>query len=671
MRILKSKTFQSYLMLLVFLLLIEITFSLLNHTNIFNKSFINIVLLLNIFSIFIGYLTSLCKGKITFIINASLILIASIYAWIQLGFINYLGVFISSNTSSQFGAVSEYIGEFLKSLLPINYLIFIPFVLLIISLIIINNLKKKDPNRFSLKRKYTYQNIIIIIICLIGIITSSFTFNSLLDDEISDDSYQAISSKNLFLTTSNPSLYVKEYGILSYAFLDLNSKNIKIEDINFTNLAFNNELKETERSFDDTAWKTLIEEETNKVYNNLNNYYINNSITDKNEYTSLFEDKNLIVIMMESVNDIILNEEYFPNFYKLATSGWYFENNYSPRNSCATGNNEFSAMTGLYSIYNNCTSNTYLNNKYFTSIFNLFNNKGYYTNSMHDYTQGYYYRATIHPNMGSQEYYGVEKLGIEYSREYGKWASDEDFFTKYLEIMDEKGFDKPFMSFLTTVSSHQPYSISSPYGDMYLDMTNGTKYSMEIRRYLSKLKVVDNAIGILINGLEERNILDNTVIVLFGDHYPYGISLNTLGEIMDRSLDNYENEKVPLVIYNPSLENKTYNTYTSYLNLTPTLANLFNLDFDPRLYAGVDIFSEDYDNIVAFADSSWKNDKAFYNAMTGKINYYEDFEYTPEELKKINNKIYNKMNTSSIAIRYNYFDYLDKKLSSIKEREEY
>ena len=184
-------------------------------------------------------------------------------------------------------------------------------------------------------------------------------------------------------------------------------------------------------------------------------------------------------------------------------------------------------------------------------------------------------------------------------------------------------------------------------------------------------KLVDNAIGILINGLEERNILDNTVIVLFGDHYPYGISLNTLGEIMDRSLDNYENEKVPLVIYNPSLENKTYNTYTSYLNLTPTLANLFNLDFDPRLYAGVDIFSEDYDNIVAFADSSWKNDKAFYNAMTGKINYYEDFEYTPEELKKINNKIYNKMNTSSIAIRYNYFDYLDKKLSSIKEREEY
>ena len=88
---------------------------------------------------------------------------------------------------------------------------------------------------------------------------------------------------------------------------------------------------------------------------------------------ALFKDKNLIVVMMESVNDVIYNEEYFPNFYKLATEGWYFENNYSPRNSCATGNNEFSAMTGLYSIYNSCTSNVYVKNTYYEAIFNLFN----------------------------------------------------------------------------------------------------------------------------------------------------------------------------------------------------------------------------------------------------------------------------------------------------------
>ena len=124
---------------------------------------------------------------------------------------------------------------------------------------------------------------------------------------------------------------------------------------------------------------------------------------------------------MESVNEIIINPDLYPNFYKMYSEGIRFTNNYSPRNSCATGNNEFSAMTGLYSIQNNCTANIYRNNTYSTSIFNLFNAAGYKTTSMHDYTEYYYYRSTIHQNMGSMQYYGVEDLGIEYYNEYKNW----------------------------------------------------------------------------------------------------------------------------------------------------------------------------------------------------------------------------------------------------------
>ncbi len=82
----------------------------------------------------------------------------------------------------------------------------------------------------------------------------------------------------------------------------------------------------------------------------------------------MFEGKNVIVIMMESTNDIIIDKDLYPNFYKLYSEGISFKNNYSPRNSCATGNNEFSGMTGLYTIQNNCTANIFSNNTYFTSI---------------------------------------------------------------------------------------------------------------------------------------------------------------------------------------------------------------------------------------------------------------------------------------------------------------
>lgn len=669
MKIFRNRTIINYIVLTISLCLIEIIFRLISHTTVFNLAFIRSFLGISILTIILGYLNSLLKPRFNAILNCLIVFIAGIYVWIQLGFNAYIGVYMSANSSSQLGAVTDYIKDFLASITAIDYLVFIPFILLIILYLVYFKIIRHKLNH----KLFTYKYYKLVSTCLMLILlgASIGSYYLFLGDKFIEDDYQTITNKELFLTASNSGLCVREFGIIPFAFIDLKSKfinNDHIIDLTINTPPNNN--SESDRQFDDRAWQTLISEEKNKTYNTLNNYFINTNITNRNEMTGLFEDKNVIVIMMESVNDIIMNPEYFPNFYKMASEGWYFENNYSPRNSCATGNNEFSALTGLYSIYNNCTTNTYYNNKYFTAMFNLFNRKGYTTNSFHDYSDAYYYRTKYHPNMGSGHYYSAGRLGMKVYPYYGGWASDEELMEKYLGIIDTIKQDKPFMSYITTVSSHQPYTVSSPFGDMYLDMTKDTDYSMTIRRYLSKLKVVDNALGILLEGLEERGILDDTVIVMFGDHYPYGIPINTLKEVLTRDLTDYENEKVPLVIYNSQMESKKYSTYTSYLNLTPTLANLFNLDYDPRLYMGEDIFNKDYKNIVVFADTSWKNDLAYYDASTGKITYFTDFKYTASEIKNINQVISNEMRISTLAIKNNYFNYLDNKLTKIKERAE-
>ena len=69
----KSKTFQSYFILLVFLLFIEIIFNILSQRTIFNNSFWYVFLLINIISIFFGYLTSLTKPKVMTFLNTSII----------------------------------------------------------------------------------------------------------------------------------------------------------------------------------------------------------------------------------------------------------------------------------------------------------------------------------------------------------------------------------------------------------------------------------------------------------------------------------------------------------------------------------------------------------------------------------------------------------------------
>ena len=108
------------------------------------------------------------------------------------------------------------------------------------------------------------------------------------------------------------------------------------------------------------------------------------------------------------------------------------------------------------------------------------------------------------------------------------------------------------MAFFTTVTTHQPYIKSSYYGDLYKEEYEKMGYSTPVSRYFSKMKVLDNALGILLDNLEEKQVLEDTVIVLTADHYPYGLKDDYLSEFLDGEFDDYEAERTPFVIYNPS-----------------------------------------------------------------------------------------------------------------------
>ena len=199
-------------------------------------------------------------------------------------------------------------------------------------------------------------------------------------------------------------------------------------------------------------------------------------------------------------------------------------------------------------------------------------------------------------------------------------------------------------------------------------MTNGTNYPADVRRFMSKLKILDDGLGVLIDGLESRGILDDTVIVLYGDHYPYGISKDHLNTVLSYDTkDDMNAEQVPLVIYNPSMESKVIYDYTYYLNILPTVANLLNLDYDPRLYLGTDMNSDDFESMVVFSDGSWKNEYAYYKASSNKVYKYKD-GYTDADIARINNIIETKIKISELSITTNYFSYLDKNLTKIKDR---
>ena len=667
--LLKNNLIKNYMILVVFFSLLEISFRLISGISLNNIALLRIFIGVNFVSVLLSFILSWFNKLISKILVLLVSFALSAYTFFQIGFNNFIGVYASVNTKSQLGAVKDYIIDFFASFKATYYLAFIPFILLIIYYLFLDKLtEKKIDKRFPLKTNIMFEPGIRTITSILVLTFTGFLYYTSLDASFMQNKLQTISNKELFAYPSIASTTINQFGVLGFGFLDIKSTMVeapsKVIYTAFENNGKDNNNSESKREIDDTILDEIIKNEKNTTLNNINNYIKNKDITDYNSHTGMFEGKNVIVIMMESTNDIIINKDLYPNFYKLYSEGISFKNNYSPRNSCATGNNEFSGMTGLYTIQNNCTANVFSNNTYFTSIFNIFKNAGYRATSMHDYTEQYYVRNIIHKNLGSEAYYNVNDLNIKYYNEYKNWASDEDFMNAAMDITLNDTSDKPFMLWLTTVSGHQPYKVSSVEGDKYLSITEGTDYSMEVRRYMSKLKTFDNGLGILLDKLKASGKLDDTVIVMYGDHYPYGLKNKDISSVLTYDLDDYEVERVPMVIYNSTIKSEVVEKYSSYINLTPTLANLFNLDYDPRYYMGTDVFSDDYLNMVAFADGSWKNADVYYNASSGSIKYYTSNEYTTDELIRINNIVTNRMQISESIIRNNYFNYLDNKIKS-------
>lgn len=691
MKVLCNKVFKNYILLMLTLFSTEIIFRFVVDYTIIDWATLRIFLGINVISLVLSFLLSFTGRIFANIVNFIASLASAVYSIVQVGFLNYLGVFISFGTTSQAGAVKDYISDYLATFEFKYYLLLIPPILLLLFYVFLDkkveklrandeidfsdkfdSKERKDINKKNRIKDIKADNLGSRVLALIFVVVFGFGYYYSLTASFMQNELQLKSTKELFLNPDMPNIAIGQLGTNVFVTLDVktvllpsNSENKVIEFEKAEQV-----INDYTRYIDDTLWDKVIENEKNNTMKTLHNYYSSKEITDKNDYTGMFKDKNLIVIMMESTNTILLNPEYYPNMYKLYTEGWSWDNAYSPRNACSTGNNEMSGMVSLFTINNTCTANIYKDNVYPEAIFNLFNNAGYTTSSYHNYTEHYYYRKVYHPNMGSQKYYGVQALGIPYSNVYQEWPSDVELVEKVLELTKDQ---EKFMAWMTTVSAHQPYTQSSTLGDKHVTLFKDTNYNTSLKRYMSKLKEFDLAIGALIEGLEEQGKLEDTVIVMYSDHYPYGLTNNTLNTYFDYNVGTQRNvDKTPFVIYNSEITAQKFDEYTSYMNIVPTIGNLFDLDYDPRLYAGFDILSDKYENRVVFADGSWKDDVAYYNASNGKISYYQDnVTYTNEEIKAINDDIDNRISMSNLAIKKDYFNYLDKqKKKYIVEDEE-
>ena len=348
----------------------------------------------------------------------------------------------------------------------------------------------------------------------------------------------------------------------------------------------------------------------------VNNYIDENYKEDNNEYTGIFKDKNLIFVMMESMDDWLVNEDVTPTMYMMMQHGFNFNNHYSPGYVTGdTANTEFIANTGMYPVINKLSPNyAYVNNSYPYSIANLFKNEGYTVNSFHRSGGGIYNRANMHISLGYEKYHNYVDMGI----------SDDNLDLDSYIIKD--GYDKiisdnKFMSFIITYSPHSPYTYNkiecqtnlSDIKTIYPELDNE-----ELLCAYSSARETDNMFKLLLEKLKNDNLLDDTIIVAFTDHP---------NKLVIRDDETEKLNKTIFYIYDHDMNSNQIDTITSSINILPTVINLFGIK-NNYLYSGYDALDTNEEYVI-FKDYTYFDGK---EVKTVTKEYKDKLEYSSDIL---------------------------------------
>lgn len=382
---------------------------------------------------------------------------------------------------------------------------------------------------------------------------------------------------------------------------------------------------------------------------------------EENDYTNIFEGKNVIFIHAESIQNYLIDLEVngisiTPNLNKLSKEGMYFSSFYPQISVGTSSDTEFTLSTGLLPSTSGTVFVNYFNRKYET-LQNLFNDKGYYTFSMHANNADYWNRKTMYKTLGYQEFYAKDRFVVpddESDPDYvGLGLGDKSFLHQAVDILKEiKANNTPFMGTIITLSNHSPFDDVLKYGDIDFSITfnKGTGVydkdgneikekvtvpyleNTEMGNYLKSAHYADEALGEFFKYLDESDILDNTVIILYGDHesklgkknlnllYNYDVMTENIKDEEDPTyvdIDNYQYEllkNTPLIIWTKDRELQGEITDVMGMwDVMPTVANMFNLK-KPTYALGNDIFSNN-EKIVVFPNGNVLTNKVFYSNL--------------------------------------------------------
>lgn len=390
--------------------------------------------------------------------------------------------------------------------------------------------------------------------------------------------------------------------------------------------------------------------------------YCKSSPTEKNNFTGLLNGYNVITIMIETGTRLMLNEALTPNLWYLTKNGIDCTNCYIKNK---TNVSEYIGIVGNYPSIG-------IDNPTFgcSVPFSVPNSlKNYQTVYFHDVgkTNDIYARHSFIPKLGFKEACLHEFLYPGEPEWDWSWFSFDSETT--LRMIDKlKTLKDPFYTFYTTLTMHGGYDITEG-GKKYFAKLNewylptlkkaeaegkwsnplaGTENAAYYERYTLKTMDFDKGLGHLINYLNESGRINNTLLLLYGDHdIYYGGEHNIpLAQLIYKK-DNPQEialYHVMCTLFNPTLNQKYYNAYGSHEynnfvtlhNIVPTILDLTGAKYNDKLYFDKSIFNMKQDEVHLFYSFA--------------ISVYMNKNYLTKSGNKID-KIFDENNTQQLFLQ--------------------
>ena len=552
-----KRRYKNFLYVLGYLLILRMVLMVTTDISVFDFGIVfDLVLMMFWIGAFGFFMKKVIIQKVYYIL---IILGATIFIIGDSVYYDYFGVI---------SALSSFEGiKWLREGTTLEYSIQIPLVAYLITPLLIGVIylivRNKERDIFKLK-DFSVISLVFLIQVILFIVWGSYNFDTRIEYYRSD--------AYLFETMYDRSSFSEKYGYYNYHMLDFA--------------------------------RIRTAPDHNELYAEVDAFFENKDEHIINDYSDQYDGYNIVAILGETLETRFINPVLTPNLYLMKSEGLSFSNFFTPVfQQGATCNSEFMSITGMSAISSNDWSNnicdSYSENTFTYALPNQLNTIGYNTYYFHSGHEWFYNRQTIIPQYGYDVVAFQEDLIEAGYPDFNEKFDTEiiGFFTEYVE------YDNPVYINLLTYSMHGAYNQEEFF--KYQERVDAAYplggLDSEIVNYMEKLVEFDNMLGLIMEELEANGELDNTLFVIYPDHFPYMMNTNTYYDFIGEEDDTHEYMRQELIIYASDMAGKIITNPGSTIDIAPTVLNMIDSSLVFKYFLGTDLFSNG-DNYILFGD---------------------------------------------------------------------